>query len=411
MRKRVDKEHATLIGHNRMGKPIYCSDMIRHCFVCGTTGVGKTIALINFIFHAILEGIGLLLIDGKGDTGEGSMSFYVSELCRKYNRKLHVVNMNSPATSAKYNPLKGASPTVAKDMLINMTDWSEEHYKANMERYLQKLIELMILAEISLSFHSIIQNMPVDKFECLSAILQKGGTITKEQHLKNLEITKACGKIAEQAAARFAVIAESEIGEIFADDGVDMYEALKNGEVLLFVLNPLLYPETTKAFGRLVLIDAKKTVSKLFESDSHKRSFIVADEINTYATEILLNIVNKSRSANVTCILATQSLADLVAAAGEPFKHQVIENCNNYIVMRQNSYADAEEWAKTIGTKEQMQMTFQMTQSEATGLGSARMVRGFKIHPDTIKDFGVGEAVYLSRDNGIFERIKIVKPF
>lgn len=409
MRKRVDKEHATLIGHNRMGKPVYFSDYARHLMISGTTGVGKSVTISNPIKHAIENKIGLLLIDGKGDTGKDSLAELTMSFCTKYNRPSYVIDMNDPVNSAKYNPLKGANETVAKDMLVNMTDWSEEHYKANAERYIQRLIKLMNLAEIPLSFHSIIQNMTVDKFECLSAILQKGGMITKEQHLENLELTKACGKIAEQAAARFAVIAESEMGQIFDENGVDIYTALQEGAAIIFILNPLLYPETAAAMGRLALIDAKKAVSKMFQDD--KRYFFVCDEISVYASKSLIDLVNKSRSAGVTCILATQSLADLVAAAGEAFKHQVIENCNNYIVMRQNSYADAEEWAKTIGTKEQMQMTFQMTQSEATGLGSARMVRGFKIHPDTIKDFGVGEAVYLSRDNGIFERIKIVKPF
>ena len=32
---------------------------------------------------------------------------------------------------------------------------------------------------------------------------------------------------------------------------------------------------------------------------------------------------------------------------GDKFKIQIIENCNNYIVLRQNSFKSAEEWAKT----------------------------------------------------------------
>jgi len=349
------------------------------------------------------------MLDGKGDTGHGSMLEFTKAFCEKNNRTLYVVNMNEPIKSAKYNPLKNATETVAKDMLVNMTEWSEPHYKTNTERYIQRVVKLMNIAEIPLSFSSIIQNMSADNFERLSAVLQKGNLITKENHIENLDLIKASGKIAEQALARFATMAESEMGEIFDESGIDIYSALKENAVILFILNPLIYPETSKALGRLILIDSKKAVSQLFNND--RRSFFVFDEINVYASPVLIDLINKSRSAGVTCICATQSLADLEAAAGEAFKHQIIENCNNYVVMRQNSFRSAEEWAKTLGTQEKMQLTYQLSEREETGMGTAKRVREFIIHPDEIKSLKTGEGVFLSRDNGKCEKIKIVKPF
>ena len=79
-------------------------------------------------------------------------------------------------------------------------------------------------------------------------------------------------------------------------------------------------------------------------------------------------------------------------------------------MLRQNSYSSAEQWAKTIGTKEKMEMTFQTNQSEATGLGSAKRTRSFICHPDTVKSFSTGEGIFVSRDTGECERIKIAKP-
>ena len=79
--------------------------------------------------------------------------------------------------------------------------------------------------------------------------------------------------------------------------------------------------------------------------------------------------------------------------------------------MRQNASTDAEEWAKTIGTKETMQVTHQLSKSEATGLGTAKKVREFIVHPDDIKSFRQGEGVFLSRDTGKCEKIKVIKPF
>lgn len=402
-------EADTFIGLNKSGKRVCISDEAKHIFVSGTTGSGKTVALSNFVKSACLKDYGALIIDGKGDEGENSLLEITKKFCRIYNRKLYIVSMNTPAQSDKYNPFVGANQTVAKDMLINMTDWSEEHYKTNTERYLQRLIKLLELSKCKLSFNSIIENISSDKFTELSKRVASENLITKDEHIKNLDIAKASAKIADSASSRFSTIAESEIGQIFDVDGIDIYKALKEKAVIIFVLNPLLYPETAKAMGRLILIDSKKAVSKLFKDENRK--FFIFDEINVYASSVLVDLINKSRSANVTCIPATQSLSDLEDETGDKFKNQIIENCNNYIVLRQNSFKSAEEWAKTLGTKQTMEMTYQMNEEGSTKKGSSKRIREFIVHPDEIKAQGIGEAVYMSRDKKECQRVKIYKPF
>lgn len=388
-----EQKHSTLIGHNHR-KPIYIPDNCKHVFVCGTTGSGKTVTLSNFVYHAIKENIPLLIVDGKGDMGNNSLLEISRTFCRQYDKKLYVVNLSEPKASSTYNPFKNASPTACKDMLVNMTDWSEEHYKSNTERYLQRLAICLNQAEIPLSFHTLIKYLNGEEFQVLSAKLLKNDIISKTEHLFNLDIIKTCGKITENAAARFLTIAESEAGSIFSDKGIDIYTAIKENAVILFVLNPLLYPELTPSFGRLILIDAKQAVSKCFNTNL-KRAFFVLDEINTYASPVLTDLVNKSRSAHITSILATQSLSDLDFAVNENFKEQIIENCNNYIVMRQNSAKNAEQWASILGTRATIDVTYQLEQDNrittATGLGSARRVREFLYHPDDIKSLPTGE--------------------
>jgi type IV secretory pathway TraG/TraD family ATPase VirD4 len=176
------------------------------------------------------------------------------------------------------------------------------------------------------------------------------------------------------------------------------------------VLNPLQYPELSPAFGKLVLIDAKKAIAKSFTQEQRRKYFLF-DEINVYASPILIDLVNKSRSAGVTALLATQSMADLEAAAGPAFKQQIIENCNNYIIMRQNSPEGAEELAGVLGTKTGMEITHQIGDGgEGTGRGSVKQVREFLYHPDTIKNLRTGEAIFLSKDNMLHQKIKIRKP-
>lgn len=394
-------------------KPVFSPDNAKHIFVCGTTGSGKTVALSNYMQNCIKKDFPMLIVDGKGDTGKGSILDVLTQLNKQYHKKIYCINLTNPSFSDTYNPFYNTSPTVAKDMLINMTDWSEEHYKVNAERYLQRLILLMNKADIKLSFRTIVKHMELEKFSALSMQLVKEKIISKEKHLENLEIAKTSGKIAENSIARFSTVAESELGEIFSDTGIDITTALQEKAIILFILNPLIYPEISPAFGRLVLIDSKKAISQRFQN--HNRTFFLFDEINVYASKTLIDIVNKSRSANVTCVLATQSLSDLASAEDENFTQQIIENCNNYLVLRQNSAVNAENWANILGTRQTMDVTYQLQQkgfdTTQTGLGSARNVREFLYHPDDIKQLQTGNGIFLSRDEYFHSKLHINKPF
>ena len=410
--KNLNETNSALLGYNGR-KPIYSPDNAKHIFICGTTGSGKTVALSNYMRNCMKKDFPMLIIDGKGDTGKGSILDILTQLNKHYRKKIYCINLTNPSLSDTYNPFYNTSPTVAKDMLVNMTDWSEEHYKVNAERYLQRLISLMNKAEIPLSFQSIVKFMELDNFTLLSTQLVKEKQISKERHLENLEIAKTSGKVAENSIARFSTIAESELGEIFSDTGIDIATALKEKAIILFILNPLIYPELSPAFGRLVLIDSKKAISQRF--NSRNRTFFLFDEINVYASKTLIDLVNKSRSANVTCVLATQSLSDLASAEAEDFTQQIIENCNNYLVLRQNSAVNSENWANILGTRQTMEVTYQLQQkgldTTQTGFGSARRVREYLYHPDEIKQLQTGNGIFLSRDEYFHSKLRIYKPF
>jgi len=403
-------DEAVFIGTSSGKKNVFIPSDAKHVFICGTTGSGKTVALANFLVSGAEYNYPMLIIDGKGDTDSGSLLEMTKRLCP--DRKLYVINLNEPEASDKYNPFKNTNTDVIKDMLINMTNWSEEHYKYNTERYIGRLCKLLSMQEIAVSLDSLTQYLPATNFIKLSKDISEKKLMSKAEHLEDVELAKTSGKIAEGAAARFATIKDSDLGQIFDASGVDIYTVLQQNAIILFVLNPLLYPEMSPLIGNLIIIDSKKAVSHFYR-EKKKRIFYIMDEINTYASGSLLNLVNKSRSANVTCILATQSLSDLDGVS-EQFKEQVIENCNNYIVLRQNSSINAEHWGNVIGTRQSLQATYQITgesgEVRSTDLGSLRKTREYIYHPDDIKLLSTGQAIFVSRDKMFHTRISIHKP-
>ena len=404
-------EEAVFIGTSSGRKNVFIPSNAKHVFICGTTGSGKTVALSNFLASGAAHDYPMLIIDGKGDTDSGSLLEMTKRLCP--NRKLYIINLNEPAVSDKYNPFKNTNTDVIKDMLINMTNWSEEHYKYNTERYIGRLCRLLSMQDIAISLDSLTRYLPTVNFIKLSKDISEKKLMSKAEHLEDVELAKTSGKIAESAAARFATIKDSDLGQIFDETGIDIYTALKENAIILFVLNPLLYPEMSPLIGNLIIIDSKKAVSHFYR-EKKRRIFYIMDEINTYASGSLLDLVNKSRSANVTCILATQSLSDLDHVSGE-FKEQVIENCNNYIVLRQNSSVNAEHWGNVIGTRQTMQATYQISgangEVKSTNMGSLRKTREYIYHPDDIKLLSTGQAIFVSRDKMFHTRISIHKPF
>jgi len=323
MKLLYNPETDTLIGTTTGKRPVFTADNAKNVFVCGTTGSGKTILLANYIKRAVKMNFTALIVDGKGDTGVGSLLDIVQRL--KGKKKVYVINMTDPERSDKYNPFRNASPTIAKDMLINMTNWSEEHYKYNTERYIGRLCKLLAMQGVAISLDALTLYLPKTSFIKLSKDASEKGLLTKAEHLQDVDLAKTSGEIAENAAARFATIRDSDLGQIFDVSGIDIYTALQENAIILFVLNPLLYPETSPLIGNLIIIDSKKAVSHFYR-EKKKRIFYIMDEINTYANASLLDLVNKSRSANVTCVLATQSLSDLDSVS-EQFKEQIIENC------------------------------------------------------------------------------------
>jgi hypothetical protein len=387
-------------------------ELTKHTALVGTTGSGKTTTIYNFVQYAMLKQQALIIIDGKGDIG---LVQRIEAMAQEFGRPFYLFSTDSD--SLGYNPLQAGNPSELTDKIMSLTDWSEEHYKLNAQRFLQLLFKVFRFKGMEPDLVSVVRYANRGRLEDLlkSAsgpvvpITVAGGVV----NLGSLgqpppdipeeiqEIMDSLGDIDKRAieglSSRLGVIAEGDLGGLLKErpTGIlELSEAMENEGVVLFSLNSLTYPEQARLLGRLVISDIKSQISYHARHRPGKRVSLIFDEFNVFVSGSVVDLVNKSRAAGFEALLAFQSLADIDRLEhGKDIRRQIIQNCNTLIVQRQNDPADAEELANVVGTEESFQLTYQISEEGSTGLGSARGVKRYKFHPDDIKKLRIGQAL------------------
>lgn len=403
------REHpadGVLVGIERgTNRPVALTDgeMNHHCFLVGTTGAGKTTTILNFVESAVQRCLPLVLIDGKGDPG---LAERVRALAEAAGRPFRLFSMSGP--SAHYNPLARGGITELKDKLLYLTEWSEPHYEALAGRYLQLVFRVFSLTDMKPDLVTVGRYLDPDALASL--VRQVPETNEREAIFDTLEGFKT-GEI-RGLAARLAAMTESEIGHLFRATGdvIDLEEMIRQNGVVLFSLDSLSFPEYSRLLGRLIVTDLKSVAARAYRRE-RKTIYTVFDEFNVFASDKVVDLVGKARGAGFHTLIATQSLSDIESAAGAAVVDQIVENCNTFIIQRQNSPRSAETLAGIIGTREDVEVTTQVHRTPigdfGSGMGTTRNVREFIVHPDQIKQLQVGEAILVRKNPYCVQRVRI----
>jgi len=106
-------------------------DMRTHVLIFGSTGSGKTVALVSLAFNALVQGSGFLYVDGKGDN---SLFATVFSMCRFMGREddLLLINFMTGARdivgaqekrmSNTMNPFCNGSSSMLTELVVNLMD-------------------------------------------------------------------------------------------------------------------------------------------------------------------------------------------------------------------------------------------------------------------------------------------------
>ena len=412
----ADIEGGSRIGMDQKSrKPIALSDIDanKHTLVLGTIGSGKTVSILNVVESAINRTLPVVYVDGKGDY---DLAHQVMAYARAHGRPAYLFAMNGD--SCAYNPLASGGYSAKKDRIVELREWTEDHYRKLAEGYLQLVFKVLDACRIESDLVSVADHMSLAR---LTALIQEQGTGfgPADNLIEAINKRKPAEEHVESLREEVWTLAESEIGHLFdtahmpeTTPILELLPAIEEHAVVYFCLPALEFPALARLVGKLVVNDLKSAAAAQLTKPKANRLpfYAIFDEFSVFAGEQVLNLINMGRGAGVHAVLATQSVADIgraVTNSPDHFIRQVFSSCNSYLIHRLNAAEDVTAIVETIGTVDTVEHTTQVDLLGATGLGSARHTKAFVVHPDEIKSLGRGEAIFVNKNRNLVKPMSV----
>lgn len=416
------------LGIDDYGNPVNipATALRMHAVVAGPTGFGKTQSLLRLMHGLVVAPsasslrLPCVMIDMKGDD---DVVRAMRQFAALAGRRLWLIQNDTYPDTDTYNVLSNSTPDQTRAKLIeaeaNAEDggFTEPHYRRLGERFL--LIAARAHADLVTQGRTCPgENRPwqpdlgdlvklLDLHQLSKHLNEYSPDVARDvtRYVNEAELARIGGDL-YGIRTRYALLVESAAGRVlrYSPDGLVLYDAIINGDFVLFSLDAGTDPATSRALGNLALQDLIFTFAAL-QSEGWGKSMmcpIFLDEFSALGGSIVANLYARVRAAGGAVILATQDLDADLAAVSEQFASAVLTNANVMVLHRQKGTA-ASARAEAIGTKQTWSETLQITddwdilggQQKASGVGSLREVDKFLIHPNEFKSLPQGVAYVL----------------
>lgn len=405
---------AALLGTDRSGKAVLLSDLelSAHGLILGASGAGKSTTLLRILTEQIARGRPVVAIDMKGSP---AFARVLEDAATAAGRPFTCWTLDGPA---HWNPLQYGNATELKDKLITTERFSEPHYKRAAERYVQMVLKVLGEAH---------PGRPPDLLEVvrlmdphrLPSVLRHVSPGLRE-HVQDY----LAGMTADQLSAvrgletRLAVVTESHTGAYLAPPRpdpltgtpgamIDLREALRGSEVVVFSLNASRYGQLAAQIGTLVVQDlvsaSGERLGEILAGRQLETAMVGIDEFSGLNADQVSALVARSRESGLCALVATQEMVDLDRAS-PGLRDQVIGVTALKIVHRQEVPRSARMVAEMAGTawvwEETRQRGSRLLVGYDTGRGTRRQVERFIVDPNEIQNLPRGEAVVISKLRG-----------
>lgn len=415
----MDAEGITFFGNERITKKelwFNNSDMRTHILIFGSTGAGKTETLLSLAYNALVQGSGLIYVDGKGENVLFTKVFAMARtmgreddvLCVNYmTGSRDVFGPQEKKLSNTLNPFASGGSGGLQELLVSLMDdgggggdmWKGRAISL-ISAIMMALVHLRDQKEILLDvdiireyliLETIIKlnkrkDMPPHIRDAIRGYLvslpgyvdgqpKQNETVLEQHGYLQMQFTKLLGSLADQ----YGFIFKTNLGE------VDFKDIVLNRRILV-VLLPALEKSTDELanLGKIIIATLKQmmaaalgsTVEGSYEEvvetkpTTAKMPFMtVLDEYGYYAVKGSAVIPAQARSLGFSMIFAGQDLPAF-EKAGKEEAASIVANCNIKICMKLEDPKDTFDLFKSAAS-EALTSNTQSTDLKTSGLSSS----------------------------------------
>jgi len=363
------------------------AELEQHVFLPGASGSGKTTTLTRLADGVLALGYGVVIVDCKGSSLKG----VARKLALRHAVPFACVDPNDRDTLG-YNPCSGDASAVT-NKLVGVFQYAAagEIYKLAAMHVLPILVRALLAT-----------GEPVTLAALQDALLPAGmRRLAREapdpwrDRLHELADTK--GIAAEGylgLALRIGALLEGKFGPLFRQTPLRWDDVLATPSVSYLGLRATASSEDVDLMGRVIAQDLKGVCAARLEALENGADpipvLLIFDEFAAlHEAEQIVDLLLQAREARMPTVISTQYLPEAV-----PIREACL-GAGLLIVHRVTS-ASAVELSAQFGTHPAWEATVQTGEAGATGMGSARMVDNYNVHPNALRDMHRGYAAVRS---------------
>ena len=378
----------------------------RHVFMCGGTGAGKTTSARRLLAARTLKDhAAVLLIDQKGDPVDERE---LRRLAAAARRPFVIFDPRDPAHTDRWAPLWGRPGDVAA-RAVEAIKTSEPYYADALRQHINLIVDVLHAADrwppsfpflVSAAgerswatIRNVARGLDPERHGALHRRVEDHSNwVTSREGLQALRGGLIRLEVVMGAAWRDVLTPRrTPNGE---DVAVGLVDAIRNGAVVMWRTYADDMPDEAAAITVLAIADIHAAAG---QADAPWT--LMLDEFGSVihmAAARGISILQRARSHHGQVIVITQSIADIEALSQQPgLLGSLTDNFSAFVAHHQED-PDSRDWlAKLMGTVSLWQSTDQTHGhgAGATGGGSRRRVREFRIGADEFASLGTGHAV------------------
>jgi len=417
-------EGITYFGNERKTKKelwFNNSDMRTHVLIFGSTGAGKTETLLSLAYNALVQGSGLIYVDGKGENVLYTKIFSMARtmgreddvLCINYmTGSRDVFGPQEKKLSNTLNPFASGSSGGLTELLVSLMDDSSGSSNGDMWKgraislisaVMMALVYMRDQKEILLDVEAIREHLILDNIikmyktrkdfpnhirAALRAYLvslpgfqenapKQNETVLEQHGYLQMQFTKLLGSLSDQ----YGFIFKTNLGE------VDFKDVVLNRRILV-VLLPALEKSTDELanLGKIIVACLKQMMAQALGSDiegtysevvetkptnSPMPFMTVLDEYGYYAVKGSAVMPAQARSLGFSMIFAGQDLPAFEKASKEEAA-SIVANCNIKICMKLEDPKDTYELFEKAAAETTVVVDGRYERKEGTFFGGMR---------------------------------------